>query len=57
MVSGRVVKTRISHSSPLVSLVVKDISAPSDRPIQFLCAVFVVSDQSMWSRFSSSLGA
>ena len=39
------------------SITRKVISAPSERPIQFRCAVFVVSDQSSRSRLSSRRGA
>ena len=69
IVSGRVVKTRISVGA-CISVVLtrtaavpadsagskttKRSSAPSERPIQFRCAVFVLSDQSIASRLSSS---
>jgi hypothetical protein len=69
-VSARVVNTRISigeaTTSPdipltvalpanaITSCTVKAISAPSDFPIQFRCAVSVLSDQSSRSRLPSS---
>ncbi len=55
-VSGRVVNTRMA-SPPSTA---KSSSAPSERPIQFRCAVVVVSDQSIFvrsSRFASSRSA
>jgi hypothetical protein len=62
MVSGRVVKTLMTDASLPSSLfpipcTSKRISAPSLRPIQFRCAVFVVSDQSIQSRLFSSRSA
>ncbi len=57
-VSGRVVKTETASGSPASCPTMgKRISAPSLRPIQFSCALRVVSDQSMCFRFSSSLPA
>jgi hypothetical protein len=69
IVSGRVVNTRTdggaAATSPVRPAVAVDepytvmsttgkvISAPTDLPIQFRCAVFVLSDQSRWSRFAS----
>ena len=38
-VSGRVVKTRIGAASS--ASVGKSISAPSDRPIQFVCIALI----------------
>src|SRR5215813_1137868 len=66
-VSGRVVKTVIERgdeatgddATGLLSPVATGnaISAPSERPSQFRCAVRVVSDQSIVSRFLSSRSA
>ena len=55
-------KVAIRGTSPLARLVPRSldgitskvISAPTERPIQFRCADFVVSDQSIQSRLSSS---
>jgi hypothetical protein len=55
-VSGRVVKTR-SSSPPAwcaEGAVVNTTSAPSDRPIQFVCMMRICSGQSMPSKLSSS---
>ena len=55
-VSGRVVKTR-SRSPPgwwSSGAVLKSISAPSDRPIQFVCWIRIGSGQSMPVKSSSS---
>jgi len=66
-VSGRVVKTLMlrgdeatgDEATGRLSRVTTGnaISAPSDRPIQLRCAVRVVSDQSIVSRFFSSRSA
>jgi hypothetical protein len=56
-VSGRVVKTVIPSAAAVPAAAVgraKVRRAPSERPIQFRCAVRVVSDQSSVSRLSSS---
>jgi hypothetical protein len=47
-VSGRVVKTRIGSTSS--GSVGKSISAPSERPIQFVCIALIGSGQSMPSK-------
>ena len=51
-VSGRVVKTRIGSTSSASTA--KAISAPSDRPIQFVCISRIGSGQSMPLKSSSS---
>ena len=55
-VSGRVVKTRSSWPPGWWSsgAVVKTISAPSDRPIQFVCMIRIGSGQSRPVKSSSS---
>ena len=56
-VSGRVVKTRSAVAARLVVVdgaTSKSISAPSDRPIQFVCWILIGSGQSMPLKSSSS---
>ncbi len=62
MVSGRVVKTLMVAFSPpesrtTESRILNPTSAPSLRPIQFSCALRVLSDQSIQERLSSRRSA
>src|SRR3989344_219020 len=59
-VSGRVVNTsrEVNFPRKLNSPINSNlILAPSDFPIQFLCAIFTRSDQSIFSKFARSFSA
>ena len=53
-VSGRVVNTVIRSSPPISASKGNETSAPSERPIQFVCIAWIRSGQSIFEKSSSS---